>query len=481
MLEQPPSCISASAQVNASNAVGNTPFQSQPPPALQPKVQAAFVNKLYAMVEEPTIQHLISWTTSGETFVVKEVTEFSKCLSHFFKHNNWQSFVRQLNMYGFHKVNDMFHQNSSTESTVWEFKHPNFKRGGVDALQGIKRKSSRQPLVHRDSYSHQNSNGSSALPTPVMELGGPGGYMDATVPDEQAARSDHTVQMLSERVAILEDNYNALLSQSHAVRSALQSYEQLQSGLIGFIAALTDAHKADGLLHRDVNELHMELEKFRHTVANITSDMSQRAYSQADIYRRRSTMYGWQPPERPSISDMSTISSTSSPQSYQRFHPHQRDSYTSSARPYLPPRSDSLQHMSYPGYSPFAGMPRPSPPHPLHRNSSGELRNLQQYRWREPSIVVPPNMPDSHDAQHVRIAAPLTQPRPPLTSEGPPPPLPDESEPGRSNSRGASIGSVHALLNPPQETPSVSGPADTEGYDQNRKRKRQSLGGDAGV
>lgn len=55
----------------------------------------------------PALQSLIAWTDAGanSSFSVLDPTEFSRTvLPQFFKHNKWQSFVRQLNMYGFHKV-----------------------------------------------------------------------------------------------------------------------------------------------------------------------------------------------------------------------------------------------------------------------------------------------------------------------------------------------------------------------------------------
>lgn len=64
--------------------------------------QAAFVNKLYQMLEDPNVTRsgLLEWAHDGKSFICNNPAEFAReVLPNFFKHNNWQSFVRQLNMY----------------------------------------------------------------------------------------------------------------------------------------------------------------------------------------------------------------------------------------------------------------------------------------------------------------------------------------------------------------------------------------------
>ncbi|KAG7444039.1 winged helix DNA-binding domain-containing protein [Guyanagaster necrorhizus] len=94
------------------------------------------------MIADPKSEQFITWTQLGTSFVVSNIGEFSRSIlgSHF-KHNNFSSFVRQLNMYGFHKINRTPRaQRTSTDSQTWEFSHHKFLRGRPDLLDDIKRK-----------------------------------------------------------------------------------------------------------------------------------------------------------------------------------------------------------------------------------------------------------------------------------------------------------------------------------------------------
>lgn len=102
-----------------------------------------FLQKLYAVVSESRNAEAIGWSESGQSFVIRNADSLSRyVLPVYYKHNNFASFVRQLNMYRFRKVS------SATKGVVsegqahhWEFTHDKFVRGRPELLSLIQRKS----------------------------------------------------------------------------------------------------------------------------------------------------------------------------------------------------------------------------------------------------------------------------------------------------------------------------------------------------
>lgn len=66
----------------------------------QRSIPTPFLTKTYQLVDDPGVDKLISWNEDGTAFIVWKPAEFAtELLPKYFKHNNFSSFVRQLNTY----------------------------------------------------------------------------------------------------------------------------------------------------------------------------------------------------------------------------------------------------------------------------------------------------------------------------------------------------------------------------------------------
>ena len=81
-------CVSGNWEITMDEGQGGS--NSLPP----------FLTKTYEMVDDPSTDSVVSWSANNKSFIVWNPPEFARdLLPRFFKHNNFSSFIRQLNTY----------------------------------------------------------------------------------------------------------------------------------------------------------------------------------------------------------------------------------------------------------------------------------------------------------------------------------------------------------------------------------------------
>ncbi|MED6151751.1 hypothetical protein PIB30_085442 [Stylosanthes scabra] len=204
-----------------SSSSFQTEFPSSSLPAAPPQARERiheigpppFLTKTFDVVDDPTTNHVVSWSRGGSSFVVWDLHTFSKTLlPKYFKHNNFSSFVRQLNTYGFRKI----------DPEKWEFANEGFIKGHKHLLKTIR---SRKPPSHQPIPSQQGHDyGDHSL-----ELGQFGLYREI-----DRLRRDKRVLMM-ELLSLREQQDNTKLY-IQEMEQRLQGTEVKQKQMMAFLA-----------------------------------------------------------------------------------------------------------------------------------------------------------------------------------------------------------------------------------------------------
>ncbi|KAJ0236810.1 Heat stress transcription factor A-1a [Hirschfeldia incana] len=180
-----------------------------------------FLSKTYDMVEDPASDAIVSWSPANNSFVVWDPPEFSRSLlPKYFKHNNFSSFVRQLNTYGFRKV----------DPDRWEFANEGFLRGQKHLLKTITRRKSTQG--HGTSSSNTQSRqgqGSMASLSSCVEVGKFG-------LEEEVEQLKRDKNVLMQELVKLRQQQQSTDSKLQSVVKSLHTMEQRQQQIMSFLA-----------------------------------------------------------------------------------------------------------------------------------------------------------------------------------------------------------------------------------------------------
>lgn len=475
-------------------------------------VQTAFIHKLYSMLEDKSISHLISWSNNGDSFVMSPSNEFSKVLAQYFKHTNISSFVRQLNMYGFHKVSDVFHTGSA-ESALWEFRHGNgnFKKGDLIGLREIKRRASRHTLIHRDSFPNPSKPGPPQTGTPAEVIPDPDqrlAYLESMLHDvyTRLSRTEDSYALLTSRCQNLTENLSKCHTWIGQVSSTIHTALPSDSSLRGDLANVQrEIERQQELLRQSEQSEYVgsnsnNRQSYYSTSMVLDPPLSPRGYAFSES--RRSSMQMEPPPfgPRPPV-------------------PSNPLQYTSSS----PRRFGSISAaQTSPGFS-KPPLPGPSQPHPLsnveshppnlaRRHTSADIRehgwpippntNGSPYASEVNSVQWQPSSPNQmpegdqqlqnqlasyqiNGSRRTTITAVDQEPIPPAQNELPPPalgvgnvswgvgvskfPRPNFELHSAPATRRSSMATLHSLLNPADTAEQDN---EDEGVSEDRKRKR---------
>ncbi|XP_022822203.1 heat shock factor protein isoform X5 [Spodoptera litura] len=184
----------------------------------------AFLGKLWKLVNDTETNHLISWSPGGKTFVIKNQADFAReLLPLYYKHNNMASFIRQLNMYGFHKITSVENGGLRYEKDEIEFSHPCFMKGHAYLLEHIKRK-----IANPKSLVASNENGEKVLMKPEL--------MNKVLSDVKQMKGKQ--ESLDAKFSAMKQENEALWREVAILRQKHIKQQQIVNNLIQFLMSL---------------------------------------------------------------------------------------------------------------------------------------------------------------------------------------------------------------------------------------------------
>ncbi|UZJ57200.1 hypothetical protein CBS101457_006520 [Exobasidium rhododendri] len=221
-----------------------------------------FLNKLRSMVDDSATDELICWSRDGDTFLVPNHVRFGdEVLPRFFKHNRFSSFVRQLNMYGFHKVPHLqqgaLKSDLGQENELWEFQNDNFKRDRPELLLNMQRKKGVRNEEEGGKTKGKDHDAAEDGGTPLNDMSGAlmrqkkmdseGGALQLASVWSAIQSIQSAQQGINDNLRHLHNSNNELFREAAEQRNRTQKQEETINKMLRFLAGVFGAQDVGGL------------------------------------------------------------------------------------------------------------------------------------------------------------------------------------------------------------------------------------------
>lgn len=207
-------------------------------------------------MDESRNTDLIRWSDKGDSFIVLDEDEFAKTLiPELFKHNNYASFVRQLNMYGFHKrvglSDNSMKASERKNKSPSEYYNPYFRRGHPNLLwlinkpkSGSKKKGKKEEVeaeseedgVADETYRGQNLGAGQVGRKGVSNEIGPLQKRDLLQVKSQIERIQQQQVAISNMLNKIRQDQNQLYQQAVLFQNMHERHENSINAILNFLA-----------------------------------------------------------------------------------------------------------------------------------------------------------------------------------------------------------------------------------------------------
>lgn len=215
-----------------------------------------------SFLDESKNTDLIRWSDKGDSFVVLDEDEFAKTLiPELFKHNNYASFVRQLNMYGFHKrvglSDNSMKASERKNKSPSEYYNPYFKRGHPNLLWlinkpkggGGKKAAKSSKREEGDGDSEEDVVADESLAAQPISNAGQAGSRGITAAEVSPLPKKDLVQVksqletlqqqqraISQLIERLRRDHNQLVNQALMFQNMHERHENSINAILNFLA-----------------------------------------------------------------------------------------------------------------------------------------------------------------------------------------------------------------------------------------------------